>query len=316
MIQTPAALDPTQLLSLNCFLLGDEPDRMFTVEIPKNKNVSILKDLIKEKKASRLDHIDASDLDLWQVSFPIDDLPSKNPPTVEPKLTSEKLLFDVFPSDLDTNRIHVVARVPRQKVPSASLASLLRERQRFSTELPTTAPSSLGIPSEFSKFQEKQNQKIVWSRPRAADATIPVTLLHRIFRQFVDNCKNHQPIEEDNQLVLELMITMSDFFPDEKARARRLREILTSHGIPVVTSTIASKGHEFPTDGAVEIDGNLAAIVEVKGEIGSKGAEPYAQVILYYSHSNAAKSQQFPQFNFPSLLITVFGQTLLSPLSI
>ena len=172
-----------QLLSLNCFLLGDDPDLTFTVEIPKNKNVSILKDLIKEKNPSSLGNIDVKNIDIWQVSFPIDDLPSKNPPTIGPKLRSEKLLFDVFPSDLDTNRIHVVARVPGQKVPSASLASLLRERQRFSTELPTTAPSSLGIPSEFSKFQGKQNQKIVWSRPQAADATIPVTLLHRIFRR-------------------------------------------------------------------------------------------------------------------------------------
>jgi hypothetical protein len=58
-------------LSLNCLILGDDSDRTFTAEIPKN---SILKDLIREKKASRLYHIDASDLNLWQVSFPIDNL--------------------------------------------------------------------------------------------------------------------------------------------------------------------------------------------------------------------------------------------------
>jgi hypothetical protein len=61
-------------LSLNCFFLGDDPDRTFTVKIPKNKNVSILKKLIKEEKAPHLDYVAASDLDLWQVSFPIDDL--------------------------------------------------------------------------------------------------------------------------------------------------------------------------------------------------------------------------------------------------
>jgi len=109
------ALDSTQLLSLNCFILGDNPDRTFTVEIPHTKNVSILKKLIKEEKAPHLDHIAASDLDLWQVSFPIDELPSKNPPTVGPKLRSEKLLSDAFPSDIDTNRIHVVARVPGER---------------------------------------------------------------------------------------------------------------------------------------------------------------------------------------------------------
>jgi Crinkler effector protein N-terminal domain len=40
------------LLSLNCWIIGDDPDRVFTVKIPQTKNVSILKKLIKEKKAS------------------------------------------------------------------------------------------------------------------------------------------------------------------------------------------------------------------------------------------------------------------------
>jgi len=61
-------------LSLNCLVVGDDPDRIFTVKIPKTENISILKDLIKEKKAPHLDHVAASDLDLWQVSFPIDNL--------------------------------------------------------------------------------------------------------------------------------------------------------------------------------------------------------------------------------------------------
>ena len=61
---------------------------------------------------------------------------------------------------------------------------------------------------------------------------------------------------------------------------------------------------------------NLTAIVEVKEEIGREGAEPYAQVILYYTHSTLEKAQHFPNFNFPALLITVFGETLLSFLAI
>ena len=77
-----------------------------------------------------------------------------------------------------------------------------------------------------------------------------------------------------------------------------------------MTSTISSKGREFRTDGAVEIVNNLVAIVEVKEEISSKGAEPYAQVVLYYTHSTLEKAPLFPNFNFPALLITVFGQTL------
>jgi hypothetical protein len=110
-IQTVAALD--QILSLNCFVLGDDPDRMFTVEIAKTKNISILKDLIKEKKDSQLKDVDASDLNLWRVEFPIDldDLPS-NPSAYGFKLRSGKLLSDVFPSGLGIHCVHVVAHVP------------------------------------------------------------------------------------------------------------------------------------------------------------------------------------------------------------
>jgi hypothetical protein len=78
----------------------------------KTKNVSILKDLIKEKRASRLKDVDASDLDLWQVNFLIDDLPSKSPPTDGLKLRSEKLLLDLFSAELDNNCVHVVAYAP------------------------------------------------------------------------------------------------------------------------------------------------------------------------------------------------------------
>jgi Crinkler effector protein N-terminal domain len=60
-------------LSLNCLVLGDKPERMFTVKIPKTNNVSILKKLINEKKAPHLNHHAASDLDLWNVSIPMDD---------------------------------------------------------------------------------------------------------------------------------------------------------------------------------------------------------------------------------------------------
>jgi hypothetical protein len=39
---------------LNCFVEGDQLDQTFPVEVLKTKNVGILKDLIKQKKASDL----------------------------------------------------------------------------------------------------------------------------------------------------------------------------------------------------------------------------------------------------------------------
>jgi hypothetical protein len=102
-------------LSLNCLLLGDDLDRMFTVEIPKNKNVSILKDLIKEKNPSSLGNVDAKNIDLWQVSFPIDDLETElrniNLDHYM-KLSSPGKKLTTFFTDAADDCLHVIAKAP------------------------------------------------------------------------------------------------------------------------------------------------------------------------------------------------------------
>ena len=50
----------------------DDSSKVFVVEILKSKNVSILKDLMKEKRSHRLNHVAASELILSQVSLPVD----------------------------------------------------------------------------------------------------------------------------------------------------------------------------------------------------------------------------------------------------
>jgi len=103
------------LHSLNCFILGDDPDRIFTVKVPKTENVSILKDLIKEKKAPHLDHVAASDLDLWQVSFPIDDLETElrniNLAGYQ-KLSPPSKKLTTFFTDVADDCLHVIAKAP------------------------------------------------------------------------------------------------------------------------------------------------------------------------------------------------------------
>jgi hypothetical protein len=60
-----------QTLSINCLLFGSDSSGVFTVEIPKTKNISILKDLIKKKQSPRLNHVVASDLTVWKVRTPL-----------------------------------------------------------------------------------------------------------------------------------------------------------------------------------------------------------------------------------------------------
>jgi len=62
-----AAKKKSDMLDINCWVLGDDPKRVFSVEIAKTKTVDALKDAIKEKKKHTFDGIDADLLDLWKV---------------------------------------------------------------------------------------------------------------------------------------------------------------------------------------------------------------------------------------------------------
>ena len=94
-------------LSLNCLVYGDDLEKWFTVEVQKDKNVSILKKLIKEEKAPHLDHIDASDLDLYLTLQPlhVNHDPSK-------KLSPRKILSSIFDQVIDPQRLHIIAKAP------------------------------------------------------------------------------------------------------------------------------------------------------------------------------------------------------------
>ena len=74
MTQPVFVLDPTQLLSLNCLVLGDDLKKVFTVKIDKTENVSILKKLIKEENAPHLDHLAPSELNLWMFDRHLNEL--------------------------------------------------------------------------------------------------------------------------------------------------------------------------------------------------------------------------------------------------
>jgi Crinkler effector protein N-terminal domain len=111
-------------LSLNCLVLGDEPERMFTVKIPKTDNVSIFKKLIKEKKAPHLNHHAASDLDLWKVDLHMDEL-GEEPVHINldtyTKLSPPWLkLSSFFERTVDDEHLHVIAKAPGTSHSSSS----------------------------------------------------------------------------------------------------------------------------------------------------------------------------------------------------
>jgi hypothetical protein len=59
----------SDMLNLTCWLLGDDPRRVFPVKIAKSETVGGLKEAIKEgpSRKNYFNGVDAADLDLWKV---------------------------------------------------------------------------------------------------------------------------------------------------------------------------------------------------------------------------------------------------------
>jgi len=103
------------LLSLRCHLLGDERNKFFTVKISKNDDISILKEMIKEKKSIKLTNFDAGELILHNVSLSLADFETQFDTL---KLESYPILSDadkistIFPNTSDDRRVHIVVDLP------------------------------------------------------------------------------------------------------------------------------------------------------------------------------------------------------------
>jgi hypothetical protein len=57
----------SDMLNLNCSVLGDDPQRVFSVKIAKSETVGGLKKAIKKEKEPEFDDYAADRLDLWKV---------------------------------------------------------------------------------------------------------------------------------------------------------------------------------------------------------------------------------------------------------
>ncbi|KAN0133606.1 hypothetical protein V8E53_008594 [Lactarius tabidus] len=296
-------------ITLTYLLWPEDPECMSSIEIKSSQSVINLRVKIKQSLPPRYKDVHESDLVLWKFTKPIPGLPK----------LSETL--NTLRSDGLDRSTSVVERLayPCNKISRYFEAAMLGQeslhilveiqprdegRKQFVKHfLWDNAPSSSAIATTFSKDQQKESQKIIWSRPPAADATIPVTLYNSILRKFVDDCANHEPIYEDNKLALELAVGMSQFFDKKEHRAQTLQRILIENGISVIEP---SRGVLRP-DWAIECGKELISIIDVKSEIGSKGGEPYALTVLYYTHFGRETAAQHSTFNFPCLIVTVFG---------
>jgi hypothetical protein len=111
----------SNILEINCLVLGDNLSRLFTVEVPVGKNISALKVSILGANQHTFGHVDAKDLDIFQVSFPSNDVDTefKRFHTEEDfKNASNRLsnpttlVENVFEAPINKDYLHVVVLPP------------------------------------------------------------------------------------------------------------------------------------------------------------------------------------------------------------
>ena len=106
------------LLRLNCWVLGEDSARIFTVEIDRNKDVGALKKAIKEEKKRAFHDITTDSLQVWKVSIPVDEDTDLEAKVNDLRLREGKSLWalkglhSIF-TDLDNpDTLHVVVGAP------------------------------------------------------------------------------------------------------------------------------------------------------------------------------------------------------------
>ncbi|KAG1731694.1 hypothetical protein EDB19DRAFT_2007418 [Suillus lakei] len=275
-------------ITLNCLVLGDNPGHSFSVEIVQTRT-------------HEFDGVDANRLKLWKVDIDPKKEKKLDLPHDAKELEPLTRLSEVFTVQPEEKRLHIfVQRAPSgsrshsQLSPSALLHRTQQLRSEYSKKFPKRAPSSQGKPAEFKAIQGNSVHTIHWDRPPSAAHTIPTTLLHPIFGEFMDDCQNHTPTPDDHKLVMALSAAMSGFFKDEDERT----------GVIPGTSINYTA---YNTDGDMQYKGFRYAIAEVENEIGSTKAEPHMQVLSYYIHSTTPFVKAKPAFRFPCIAITLFG---------
>lgn len=111
-------------MTLYCWVLGDEAEQYFLVEIPKTKGVAALQKVIKEEKRPQLDHLPADRLILWKVSIPFEETNAQLPafqPKGDPnngvvRLSPGDDLIDLFPVVPRRKCIHIIVQLPGESV--------------------------------------------------------------------------------------------------------------------------------------------------------------------------------------------------------
>ncbi|KAI5995839.1 hypothetical protein F5J12DRAFT_855433 [Pisolithus orientalis] len=179
-------------------------------------------------------------------------------------------------------------------------------RNNFLRDRPKKSPSSSGQPSSFHNLQGNLNTRIPCGRPRNNEETIPATLLHPVFGQFLDGCQTEEVKAEDNEFIQKLANVMSDLHKDESVRIKEVNKVLETYGLNFNLG-VKVKGTDYVMDGEMSTNDYRYVIAEFKNETAAAASEPYMQAVTYYLESTSQQALQTTGSALPCFLFLLFG---------
>ena len=132
---------------------------------------------------------------------------------------------------------------------------------------------------------------------------LPLSLLHPIFGEFVDDAENYVPTPDDVPFFLAFVEAMANVYKVEDSRRDTVLSIFENHKMYIKPTSIG----KFSTDGDLSSGKFRFLIFEFKNEIGAKAAEPFFQVILYYLEATRKFAGQHRNSVLPCIIVLIFG---------
>lgn len=184
------------------------------------------------------------------------------------------------------------------------------ERSAFLTLTVKEKPSRTGTPSMFRvrQLDPLRQKAIPCGHPRDYEASIPTTLLHPVFGQFVDDCQTIEITADNNRFAERLTYVMSALYNSESDRIQAVNKELQSYNIHFSISETRQTG--YMTDADVSINRHCCVIAEFKNEMGSTSTEPYFQAIGYYLEWTRESAVKFRRSSLLCLLLAIYGPSM------
>jgi hypothetical protein len=134
-----------------------------------------------------------------------------------------------------------------------------------------------------------------------------IALLHPIFGEFVDDCKDCLITPKLAFFALELATEMCRLYTNGADRAQVFRDLICNR-LEIKLNATKVEGTELTTDGHASVGFHVYVNTEGKNEIGSTTADPYLRSAIHYHHNTRHSVGQVQNSRFPCLHIYYFGK--------